>query len=164
MAENPELDKHGVFAKMIEELNDEIEELQNQLDFAMSANQKIYDNINIMLDEYEKIKNMEFILKPRYSEAEVIDMIDKIYVWRYQRKLTEEELATGYVNWDNADYQRKSTLMFTFTIYKEAREVLQQYETKYKFNTENMEKMKVEVTDEELNTYYNQILERVERA
>ena len=54
--------------------------------------------------------------------------------------------------------------MYTFTIYREAREVLQQYETKYKFNTENMEKMKVEVTDEELNTYYNQIIAKVERA
>lgn len=164
LIENPELDKHGVFENMIEELNNEIEELQNQLDFTISSNQQIYDNINIMLDEYEKIKNMEFVLKPRYSEAEVIDMIDKIYVWRYQRKLTKEELETGYVNLNSLDNNRKSTLMYTFTIYREAREILQKYEKKYKFNTENMEKMKCEITDEELNTYYNQILEKVERA
>ena len=107
---------------------------------------------------------MEFILKPRYTESEVLDMIDKIYVWRYQRKLTEEELATGYVNLNSLDNNRKSTLMYTFTIYRESREILQKYEKKYKFNTENIEKMKCETTDEELNTYYNQILEKVERA
>jgi len=164
LMENPELDRHGVFQKMIEDLNDEIEELQIQLDIVLSVNQNIYDSINSMLDEYEKIKNMEFILKSRYSENEIMNMIDKIYVWRYQRKLTEEEIKSGYVNLDSIDSPRRSTLMFTFTIYKEAREILQQFESKYKFNTENIEKMKVDITDEELNTYYEKILEKIERA
>ena len=163
LVENPELDKHGVFAQMIDDVNEEIEELQNQLDLLISINEKIFEDINIMLDEYEKIKNMEFVLKSRYSESEILDMIDKIYVWRYQRKLSEEELKTGYVNLDRIDNPRRATLMFTFTIYREAREVLQQYENKYKFNTENMEKMKVDVTDDELNAYYEKIIARVKR-
>lgn len=164
LIENPELDKHGVFQNMINELNDEIEELENQLDITTSLNQNIYDNITVMLEEYEKIKNMDFVLKKRYSEEEVLAMIDIIYVYKYIRKLTDEEIESGFVTFDNIELQRKPELMITFTIYKEAREVLQKYEKKYKFNTENLEKATYEVTDDELNAYYKKIMERLEEA
>lgn len=164
LIENPELDRHGIFQKKIEELNNEIEELENQLDIISSSNKNIYDNIVIMLEEYEKIKNMDFVLKKRYSEEEVLAMIDVIYVYKYMKKLTEEEIESGYVTFDNVELNRKPELMITFMIYKEAREVLQQYEKKYKFNTENLEKATYTVTDDELNTYYREITEKLERA
>lgn len=145
MMENPELDKHGIFQKMIEEANNELDELKVEYEIALSFNSKIYDTVEKLLEQYYKIKELNLDNKKRYSENEVLKMIDAIYVHKHQTM------------------KRKPVLMPSFTIYKEARTLLEPFQKEYKFRIENIEKMKGKHTEEEINTLYEKITEIIKR-
>lgn len=145
MAENPELDKHGVFANMIAEVNAGIDKLKEELLAVQTVNKDIYDNISILLEEYYKIQKLEETKKKRYSEEEILDMIDAIYVHK------------------SIDNPKKPTTMITFKLYKEATELLKKYEKKHKFKVENMTKAKIDNIEQEVNTLYNTIMTRLEK-
>lgn len=142
--ENPELDRHGIFKKMIDDINDEIDKLKLELEEVSNINKNIYDNIFDMLDEYFKIQNFNTSEKKRYSEDEALDMIESIYVYKC------------------VDNNKKPDIMLTFTLYKRATEILRKYEKKYKFKVENITKMKISNIDSEINTYYEKLKQRLE--
>ena len=143
MIENPELDRHGVFQKMINEVNDEIDELKKQLEEISNINKNIYENIFLMLDEYFKIETFNTSEKKRYSDEEVLSMIDTIYVYK------------------SINNPKKPDVMLLFSLYKNATEILKQYEKKYKFKVENITKMRVPSIQTEINTYYDKLKQRL---
>jgi DNA invertase Pin-like site-specific DNA recombinase len=145
LIENPELDKHGIFKKMIEEINSELDKLKEEYEQVALYNKNIYDTVEKLLEQYYKIKETKFEAKKRYAEEEVLDMIDSIYVYKSQT------------------HKRKPVLMFSFKFYHEARKLLEPFQDKYKFKIENLEKMKgTEI--KEVNTLYNQVTEILTRA
>lgn len=144
MIENPGLDRHGVFQKMINDINDEIDNLKKELEEISNINKDIYENIFMMLDEYFKIETFNTAEKKRYSEEEVLSMIDTIYVYK------------------SINNPKKPDVMLLFTLYKNATEILKQYEKKYKFKVENITKMRVPSIQAEINTYYDKLKQRLE--
>ena len=145
-SENPELDKFGVFAKMIEDLNKEIEELSNEYEKISSINKELYDDIYEMYHESIKIRDMELSFKKRYSESEILDMIDNIYV----SKLIKTD--------------KKADLRFTYVIFKRSKELLDKYKYKYKLNIQDLEGgIVTENVKEEIKTYYKRLEQLLER-
>lgn len=145
MMENPELNKHGIFQKMIDDINNELDILKTEYENVVNYNKKLYDNIISLVNTYDKIKQMELDTKKRYSEDEVLKMIDCIYVHKHH------------------EYRRKAVLMPSFVVYKEARTLLEPFQAEYKFKIENIEKMKGTNTQSEINTLYEKITSKLER-
>ena len=145
--ENKELDKHGIFQNMINEINKEIDELEEQQKQVSEYNGNIYADVISLVEAFEKIRVFKNETKKRYTKEETLDMIDFIFVHK------------SFSN------PKKSTMMPTFRCYREARELLSKYEKKYKFHVEDFEKAKT--TDEkklldENNAYYKKIKEKLE--
>lgn len=121
LVESPELDKFGIIQESINKTNNEIEELQIKYDNLVKYNKKILDKIFLLLDEYKKIRDMKLTFKQRYSEEEILSMIDTIYIYP---PLSENV---------------RCEKMITFMIYRESKELLKEYETKYNFKVQNLE-------------------------
>lgn len=147
LVENPELDRHGIFQKMIDDINKELDELQHEYDEVISINSSIYNEVFLLLDEYKKIQNMTQDLKTRYSEEEILDMIDKFYIYT------------------SCDTEKRCDVQITFTLYRESSELLKKYENKYNFKVETFEQYKIdkiESLNNEINTLYKKIRSRLE--
>lgn len=136
MIENPGLNVSGVFDRMIEKYNAELEELQKKYEELNSYNDNIYKTIFQMIDMYKELEAADENLKERYSEKEMITLLDKIYV---------EEL------------DGKAKLVPVFRYFSEADKILKPFEVRYNFRTENLQRTKNVDYALEINTYYTKL-------
>ena len=116
-------DANGIIAKMIAEQEQAVTELKEAYKTANEYNNNIVNEIKELLVAYEEAADIAKNLKKRYSDEEVLSMIQYIYI-------------------DDVDYFEFGKINPTYKILTHLEDILRPYASKYSINVENWQHSK----------------------
>lgn len=116
-------DANGIIAKMIAEQEHTVTELKEAYKTANEYNNNIVSEIKELLVTYEEAADIAKNLKKRYSDEEVLSMIQYIYI-------------------DDVDYFEFGKINPTYKILTHLEDILRPYASKYSINVENWQHSK----------------------
>lgn len=132
--EHPEFNAHGALDRIITQLNAQLDELQGKYEELNAYNSNIYKEAIALVECYKELEAADENIKDRYSESEIIAMLERIWV----------EERDGEVH-----------LIPVFRYYYNAEQLLKKYEKKYNFRTENLQRAKIpDGNIKDINAYY----------
>lgn len=111
-------DVNGIVSKMIAEQEQAVTALKNAYNEANEYNSNIISQIRELLTAYEEAEDVAHGLKRRYSEEEVLSMIQYIYI-------------------DTAQYFEFGNINPTYKILAHLEDILRPYSARYNINIEN---------------------------
>lgn len=111
-------DPHGIIAGMIKEQEQKLTEVKAAYEAAKGYNIDIVEQVRTLINEYNEASDTAEGLKKRYSEEEVLSMIQYIYI-------------------DDAEYFDFGHINPTYKILSHLEDVLRPYAEKYDINIEN---------------------------
>lgn len=130
-ANNEEDYAYKLFRNKLEAESLELERMEREHQELIKHNEEILEEVFALLDEFKVVRDSDLVVKNRYSENDILAMIDKIYIGK------------------KYDDSSKPDIMFTYVYFKNAHELLKKYEDKYNFTTENFERSKEDKIDSE---------------
>lgn len=122
-------DENGIIKQMIAEQEAKVSSLKAQLDAIMSYNEDIIKQIEQLLDAYDESRTVAQGLKKRYSEDEVLSMIEYIYI-------------------DDAEYFDFKHINPTYKILTQLEDLIRPYASKCKINVENWQHSQIHTPQE----------------
>lgn len=146
-ANNEEDFAYKLFRNKLEAETLELERMEKEHKELVQHNEAIYQEVFALLDEFKAVRDSDLVVKNRYSERDILAMIDKIYIGK------------------KYDDEKKPDIMFTYVYFQKAHELLKKYEDKYNFTTENFERSKedkLETEEENIKKLWRELEERLE--
>ena len=139
--ENPQFNAHGALDRIINQLNEQMDQLQDEYERLNSFNSNLYAEAIALVECYKELEAADANIKDRYSEEEILALLDRIWV----------EEKDGEVN-----------LIPVFRFYYNAEQLLKKYEKKYNFRVENLQRAKIpDGNYKDINTYYLKVSKKL---
>lgn len=122
-------DENGIIKQMITEQEAKVSTLKEQLNAISSYNEDIIRQIEMLLDAYDESRTVAQGLKKRYSEDEILSMVECIYI-------------------DDAEYFDFGNINPTYKVLTQLEDLIRPYASKCKLNVENWQHAQIHTPEE----------------